>query len=249
MRAFSSLLAFSCSTKAGRVRQYTAANSAQEFDSLMSTVRHRFDASPGRLDAEEARGLAGLDAAPELLLGGEQKVLIERVGVDLDLDPLAPACMMERTELLERTTHMLCWSCAMCFSAAPSSEKAQGSMNLASNTASVLSTTPSRVAAIQNRTGCRTQRCMSLSASPVFASNQRRFRASVATPSRTTRLLDRSAGSTSPRFSCLRRRRAASSLPMIIRASEPPMKSRRLGTDGEVWVGKMSICMLLPCSD
>src|SRR5215212_11310145 len=92
MRAFSSLLAFSCSTKAGRVRQYTAANSAQEFDSLMSTVRHRFDASPGRLDAEEARGLAGLDAAPELLLGGEQKVLIERVGVDLDLDPLAPAC-------------------------------------------------------------------------------------------------------------------------------------------------------------
>jgi hypothetical protein len=34
-----------------------------------------------------------------------------------------------------------------------SSEKAQGSMNLASNTASVLSTTPSRVAAIQNRTG------------------------------------------------------------------------------------------------
>src|SRR4051794_29402604 len=61
--------------------------------------------------------------------------------------------MMERTELLERTTHMLCWSCAMCFSAAPSSEKAQGSMNLASKTASVLSTTPSRVAAIQNRTG------------------------------------------------------------------------------------------------
>src|SRR3954462_12065450 len=98
---------------------------------------HRFDASPGRLDAEEARGLAGLDAAPELLLGGEQKGLIERVGVDLDLDPLAPACMMERTELLERPTHMLCWSCAMCFSAAPSSEKAQGSMNLASNTASV----------------------------------------------------------------------------------------------------------------
>ena len=48
----------------------------------------------------------------------------------------------------------------MCFSAAPSSEKA---MNLASNTASVLSTTPSRVAAVQNRTGCRTQRCTSLS--------------------------------------------------------------------------------------
>src|SRR5215212_11795990 len=81
---------------------------------------HRFNARPWCLKPRrEARGFAGLDAAPELLLGGEQKVLIERVGVDLDLDPLAPACMMERTELLERTTHMLCWSCAMCFSAAP----------------------------------------------------------------------------------------------------------------------------------
>src|SRR5829696_7261140 len=51
-------------------------------------VRHpdRFDAGPG------ARGLAGFDAAPELLLGGEQKVLIERVGVDLDLDLLPSAC-------------------------------------------------------------------------------------------------------------------------------------------------------------
>src|SRR5215204_6305930 len=53
---------------------------------------HRFDARPRWLDPEEARGLAGLDAAPELLLGGEQKVLIERVGIDLALDPLAPAC-------------------------------------------------------------------------------------------------------------------------------------------------------------
>src|SRR3954451_4189531 len=53
---------------------------------------HGFDPWPGWLDAEEARGLARFDAAPELLLGGEQKVLIERVGVDLDLDPLARAC-------------------------------------------------------------------------------------------------------------------------------------------------------------
>jgi hypothetical protein len=51
---------------------------------------HGFYASPGRLNPEEARGLTGLDAAPEFLLGGEQKVLIERVSVDLDLDPLAP---------------------------------------------------------------------------------------------------------------------------------------------------------------
>src|SRR3954451_21811146 len=54
---------------------------------------HRFNARPWCLKPRrEARGFAGLDAAPELLLGGEQKVLIERVGVDLDLDPLPPAC-------------------------------------------------------------------------------------------------------------------------------------------------------------
>ena len=45
-------------------------------------------------------------------------------------------------------THMLCCSCAICFSAAPSSEKFQGSMNLASNTAPVCRTRPSRVAPI-----------------------------------------------------------------------------------------------------
>src|SRR3954468_18973135 len=49
---------------------------------------HSFDPCPGWLNPEEARGLAGFDAAPELLLCREQKVLIERVGVDLDLDPL-----------------------------------------------------------------------------------------------------------------------------------------------------------------
>jgi hypothetical protein len=38
---------------------------------------------------------------------------------------------------------------------------------------------------------------------------------------------DRSSGSTSPRFSRHRRIRAASSLPMMILASEPPMNSRR----------------------
>ena len=54
-------------------------------------------------------------------------------------------------------THMLCWSWAICFSAAASSENDQGSMNLASNTAPLPSTMPSSVAAIQRITGCRTQ--------------------------------------------------------------------------------------------
>ena len=45
-------------------------------------------------------------------------------------------------------------------------------------------------------------------------------------PSWTMRLPERSSGSTSPRFSRHRRSRAASSSPMMIRASEPPMNSR-----------------------
>src|SRR3954469_14461099 len=61
--------------------------------------------------------------------------------------------MIDKTDCFDPTTHMLCWSCAMCFSAAASSENAQGSMNFASNTASVRSTRPSSVAAIQERIG------------------------------------------------------------------------------------------------
>ena len=48
-----------------------------------------------------------------------------------------------------------------------------------------------------------------------------------ARPSWTMRLLERSSGSTSPRFSRHSRRRAASSVPMTIRASDPPIKVRR----------------------
>jgi hypothetical protein len=37
---------------------------------------HRLDPGPWRLNAEQARGLAALDAAPELLLRGQQEVLV-----------------------------------------------------------------------------------------------------------------------------------------------------------------------------
>src|SRR5271166_5133895 len=55
---------------------------------------------------------------------------------------LPPPVMIERTDDLALVTHMLCCSWAMCFSAAASSENDQGSMNLASNTASGSSTMP-----------------------------------------------------------------------------------------------------------
>ena len=87
---------------------------------------------------------------------------------------------------------------------------------------------PSRVAAIQRLTGCWTQRWTSPTMRPVLRSYQVRLSASVATPSWTTRLSTRSSGSASPRFSFHSRISAASSGLMMIRASEPPMKSRRL---------------------
>ena len=50
---------------------------------------------------------------------------------------LPPPVMIESTAILALVTHMLCWSCAMYFSAATSSVNDHGSMNLASNTAPV----------------------------------------------------------------------------------------------------------------
>jgi hypothetical protein len=47
------------------------------------------NARPWRLDAENAWRLAGLNTTPELLLGREKEVLVERIGRDGDLDPFA----------------------------------------------------------------------------------------------------------------------------------------------------------------
>ena len=90
--------------------------------------------------------------------------------------------MIESTADLAATTHILCCSCGMYFSAAASSENDQGSMNLASNTAPLPSTRPSSVAAIQRSAGCRTRRWISVMTCPVLGSYQRRLRSSVTDP-------------------------------------------------------------------
>src|SRR5262245_35249398 len=141
---------------------------------------------------------------------------------------LPPPVMMESTEVRKWVTHMLCWTCAMYFSAAASSENDHGSMNLDSKTAPVPSTLPSRVATIHGIAECLTRRWTSVTRRSVFRSYPVRLSSSVASPSCTMRLPERSSGSASPRFSRHRRINAASSLPMMTRASEPPMKSRRL---------------------
>ena len=88
---------------------------------------------------------------------------------------LPPPVMIDSTEVLKWVTHILCWSCAMYFSAAASSENDQGSMNLASNTASVPSTMPSKVAAIQTMAECLTRRCTSRTRRPVLRSYHERL--------------------------------------------------------------------------
>src|SRR5260370_10645843 len=47
------------------------------------------DARPRRLDAKQPRGLAALDAAPELLLGGPEQGLRRGTSRNSDLDPFA----------------------------------------------------------------------------------------------------------------------------------------------------------------
>src|SRR5262249_40183215 len=100
---------------------------------------------------------------------------------------LPPPVMIESTEVLKWVTHILCWSWAIYFSAAASSENDHGSMNLASNTASVPSTIPSRVAAIQSMAECLTLRWTSVTRRPVLRSYQVRLSSSVAAPSCTMR--------------------------------------------------------------
>ena len=139
------------------------ANSAQALEALMSTMRIASIRGLGGSTPNRRRRLAILDAAPELPLGGDDQVLVERIGVGRDLDPLAAAGDdREHRGPWPPTTHILCCSCGMYFSAAASSENDQGSMNLASNTAPLPSTRPSRVAAIQRSAGCRTRRWMSV---------------------------------------------------------------------------------------
>jgi hypothetical protein len=77
---------------------------------------HRLNAGARWLGVEETRGLAVLDAAPELLFRGQKDVLVEGIRRNRELDPLAAPVMIERAASLALVTQMLCWSWAMCFS-------------------------------------------------------------------------------------------------------------------------------------
>ena len=91
MSTLSSALAFSCCRNAVRVWRKSPANSAHELDELISTTRTASMRGRGGSNAEQTRRLSALNAAPELLLGREQEVLVERIGRDRDLDPFTAA--------------------------------------------------------------------------------------------------------------------------------------------------------------
>src|SRR5262249_27100284 len=212
-----------------------AAGIAEERGELRPGIRRAhiddadgLDTGPRRLGQDKVGHFARLHTAPEFLFRRHEDAEIKWVHGMVISTHLPPPVMIDSTDVLKCVTHMLCWSWAMYFSAAAYSENDHGSMSLDSKTAPVASTVPSRVATIQGMAECLTRRWTSVTGWPVLRSYQVRLSSSVAAPSWTTRLLDRSSGSASPRFSRQSRSRAASSPPMIIRASEPPMKQRRL---------------------
>ena len=52
----------------------------------------RTASTPGLwINPKRGRAFTVLDAAPELFLGGDYQVLVERIGLSFDLDPLATA--------------------------------------------------------------------------------------------------------------------------------------------------------------
>src|SRR5262249_45431468 len=145
MSALSSLFARSWSRKALRVLRNRAANSAQEFDELMSTMR--IASIRGRGGSALMRWGDSPDwTHRQNFFSADTRTVRERGSMGIVISThLPPPVMIDSTEVLKWVTHILCWTWAMYFSAAASPENDQGSMNLASNTAPVPSTMPSRV--------------------------------------------------------------------------------------------------------
>jgi hypothetical protein len=89
--AFNSALDRSCSTKR-RGSRGIRRDLGPGIGRAQINDPHRLDPRLcRRLDAEQARGLATFDTTPEFPLGRDNKVLVERIGIGRDLNPLAAA--------------------------------------------------------------------------------------------------------------------------------------------------------------
>src|SRR5262249_16196898 len=178
IKALSSLLARSWSRKALRVLRNSAANSAQGIGRAHIDDADGFDARPQRLGIDEVGRFAGWHAAPELLFRRGQNAEVERVHGNCDGDRFA-ATGDDREDrgpqvgdphVMLDLRHILFGSGLL--------EERQGNMNLASNMASVSSTTPSSVVTIQEIAECLMRRWMSRMVRPVLRSYQVRLSSS-----------------------------------------------------------------------
>src|SRR5439155_20019982 len=85
-----SAFAASCSWNAGLVRRYTAANSAQELEALISTTRTASKRGRGG-STPNRRGVSPFCTQRQNFFGCDQKMLVQRIGVDGNFDPFAAA--------------------------------------------------------------------------------------------------------------------------------------------------------------
>ena len=105
---FSSTLALSCSWWATWVRRKADSQFRPAVGRAHVDGSNRLQPRPWRLDPEQARGFAALHAAPELLLRGDQQVLVQRVGMDGQFDPLAAPGDDRQHRGSWLVTHILC---------------------------------------------------------------------------------------------------------------------------------------------
>ena len=181
-----------------------------------------------RLDAEQPGRLAVLDAAPELLLCGQKKVLVQRVGMDLVISThFPPPVMIDSTADRALATHILCCSWAICFSAARLLRERPGQHELGLE---------HRAAGVDQAVQRRRHPFMDgMQDPPLHVLDGVAGIALVPAPVEVlgdgAELDDQVVGQIFrldlPSLLAPEPNEVASSLPMITRASEPPMKERR----------------------
>jgi hypothetical protein len=138
-------------------------------EALISTLRTASSRGFGGLTPQHSRGRTSpLTTDGQSLFSGREEQVLVRGSAGTRTSNHFPPPVIDRTADRALAPHILCWSWAVCFSVAPSSENVQGSINLASSTAPPGATRPSSVAAIRLWTGCRTRRCTSLTALPAL---------------------------------------------------------------------------------
>src|SRR5262249_33233230 len=158
------------SRKASRVLRNRPANSAQEFEELISTTRMASMRGRGGSALMRCGGPPDWTQRQNFFSADTRTVRYSgSTGIVISTH-LPPPVMIKRTEVRKLVTHMLGWTWAIYSSAAASSKNDQGSMNLDSKTAPMLSTPPSTFAAIRGRAECLPRRWAAITRWPVLRS-------------------------------------------------------------------------------